>query len=155
MAWWEVKSIKVDRPASILPQSVGTPGTAYFTVVGGYVLITGLLGIFTVAVGGAVNGTWCHNPDDGVDTDLCIATALAGAVAAGYMMSVSGVVTEGMLPLAGSIAQLMGGAVGGGAPGVALGPGDLGVFTNANETGNWRWILWYKAIDQGATVVAA
>ena len=156
MSWWEDigLGIKVPRAASILPQTVGTPGTPYYTVAGGYVLVTGLLGIFTVAVGGAVNATWCHNPDDGVDTDLCVATALAGAVAAGYIMSVSGVATAGMLPLAGSIAQLMGGAAGGGAPGVALGPGDLGVFTNASTTGNWRWLLWYKPLDVGATVVA-
>jgi len=155
MAWWENKSIKVDRPASILPQTVATPGTAYFTVVGGYVMVTGLLGIFTVAVGGgAVDATWCHNPDAGVDTDLCLATALAGAVAAGYMLSVSGVVGDGMLPLAGSMAQIMAGVLGGQSP-MALGPGDMGVFTGASRTGNWRWICWYKPIDQGATVIAA
>jgi len=70
-------------------------------------------------------------------------------------MTVSGIVTETMLPLAGSVAQLFGGASGGGGRGFVVGPGDLGVFTNANITGNWRWILFYKPIDQGATVVAA
>jgi len=153
MAWWEDKPIQVDRAASILPQTVGTPGTAYFTIAGGYVQVVGLLGIFTVACGGAVNATWCHNPTEGVDTDLCAATALAGAIAAGYVMSVSGVVGDGMLPLAGSMAQIMAGVLGGQSP-MALGPGDMGVFTGASTTGNWRWVLWYIPIDQGATVVA-
>ena len=154
MAFTPNLGVQVDRAASIIPQTVATPGTPYFTVATGYVLVTGLVGIFTVAAGGACNATWCQNPDAGVDTDFCAATALAGAVAAGYIMTVSGIVTETMLPLAGSVAQLMGGASSGGSPGLVFGPGDLGVFTSANITGNWRWTLWYVPIDAGATVVA-
>ena len=146
--------IQVDRAASILPQTVATPGTAYFTVAGGYVLVTGLLGIFTVAVGAPCNATWCHNPDDGVDTDFCSVTALGGAVGLGYIMTVSFVVTESMLPLAGSMAQLAGGIVGGGGKGGVFGPGDLGVFTSASTTGNWTWHLWYIPLFAGAVVIA-
>ena len=69
-------------------------------------------------------------------------------------MSVSGVVTEGMLPLAGSLAQLMGG-VSGGQKGVVMKPGALGVFTDASETGNWSWQLWYLPLVDGASVIAA
>lgn len=144
----------VPRAASVLPQTVATPGTAYFHVYGGLVLVTGLVGEWTVACGGAVNATWCLNPDAGVDTDICAATALAGAVAAGYIMTVSFVVTEGMLPLAGSAAQLAGGVVGGGGKGMVCVPGDLGVFTNASVTGNWEWKLFYVPIDDGAYVRA-
>jgi len=140
--------VQVDRAASIIPQTVGTPGTPYFTVATGYVLVTGLLGIFTVAAGGACNATWCHNPDAGADTDFCAATALAGAVAAGYIMTVSFVVTETMLPLAGSVAQLAGGITGG-CKGMVFGPGDLGVFTSASVTGNWTWHLWYIPLTGG------
>ena len=157
MSWWEQMGlgIQVDRAASILPQTVGTPGTEYFTIAGGKVLLTGLLGTFTVAVGGAVNATWCLNPTAGVDTDICAVTALGGVVLAGSLMTVSGVVTESMIPLHGCAAQLMGGIVGGGGRGLVLVPGALGVFTDASETGNWEWILWYMPIDAGATVVAA
>lgn len=146
--------IQIDRAVSVLPQTVATPGTPYFRVATGYVLVTGLVGIFTVAAGGACNATWCHNPTAGVDTDFCAATALAGAVAAGYIMTVSGVVTETMLPLAGSVAQLMGGIVGAGGKGLVFGPGDLGVFTNASVLGNWRWMLWYVPLEAGAVVTA-
>jgi hypothetical protein len=153
MAFKHSLGIQVNRAASVLPQTVLTPGTAYYRVATGFVMVTGLLGVFTDAVGGAVNATWCYNPTSGVDTDFCAATALAGAVAEGYIMTVSGVVTETMLPLAGSAAQLMGGIVGG-TKGLVFGPGDLGVFTNASTTGNWKWYLWYIPIDSGATVVA-
>ena len=149
-----VLGIQVNRAASILPQTVGTPGTPYFRVAGGKVLVTGLLGQFTVVVGGAVDATWCHNPTVGVDTDICLATALGGVILAGALMTVSGIVTEGMLPLYGHAAQLMGGATGAGGKGIALPPGDLGVFTGASVTGNWLWHLWYMPIDVGATVIA-
>lgn len=153
--WWQQigLGIKVDRAESILPQTVATPGTEYFTVAGGLVLVTGLVGYFTVVAGGAVNATWCHNPTPGTDTDICAATALAGA-AQGDIMTVSGIATEGMLPLAGAAAQLMGG-IAGSCKGIVLPTGALGVFTNASVTGNWRWVLWYIPIDDGATVVAA
>ena len=130
-----------------------TPGTEYYTIAGGLVLITGLVGIFTTVPGGAVNGTWCHNPTLGTDTDVCIATALGGA-AEGDVMSVSGIAGAGMLPLGGSVAQLMGG-VAGGCKGLVLDTGGIGVFTGDSQTGNWRWVLWYMPITPGATVVAA
>ena len=155
MAWWEEigLGIKVHRPISIIPQTVLTPGTEYYTIAGGLVLITGLVGLFTTVPGGAVNATWCHNPTLGTDTDLCIATALNGA-AEGDVMSVSGIAGAGMLPLGGSVAQLMGG-VAGSCKGLVLDAGALGVFTDASVGGNWRWVLWYMPITPGATVVAA
>lgn len=152
MAFKSTLGIQIARAASILPQTVVTPGTTYFTVATGHVLVKGLLGIFTVAAGGAVNATWCHNPTTGTDTDICAATAL-GAAVEGDIMTVSGVATETMLPLHGGAAQLMGGIVGG-SNGFVIGPGTLGVFTNASTTGNWRWILWYIPLETGATVVA-
>jgi len=142
------------RAASVLPQTVATPGTPYFHIYGGLVLMTGLVGEFTVAVGGAVNATWCHNPTVGVDTDICAATALGGVILAGALMTVSGVATEGMLPLYGHAAQLAGGASGGGGRGVVLQIGDLGVFTSASQTGNWKWYMFYVPIDDGAYVRA-
>ena len=153
--WWEQMGlgIQVDRPVSIIPQSVATPGTAYFAVAGGLVLITGLVGQITVVLGGAVGGTWCFDPTTGTDTDVCAVTALAGA-GAGDLMSVSGIATESMLPLAGSVAQLMGG-IAGSCKGLVVPAGNLGVFTDASQTGNWIWTLWYMPIDNGATVVAA
>ncbi|KKN14266.1 hypothetical protein LCGC14_0997770 [marine sediment metagenome] len=153
--WWEQVGlgIQVDRAVSIIPQTVVTPGTVYFTVAGGLVLITGIMGQFTVVAGGAVNATWTFNPTTGTDTDVCAATALAGA-GVGDIMTVSGIATEGMLPVAGSVAQLMGG-IAGSCRGLVMPSGALGVFTNASETGNWIWKLWYMPIDNGATVVAA
>lgn len=154
MAWWDQMGlgIQVDRPTSILPQTVGTPGTEYFTIAGGLVLITGLVGLFT-SNPAAVNGTWCHNPDTGRDSDVCSITALGGADE-GDVMSISGVASESMLPLAGSVAQLMGG-IAGTCKGLVLGSGALGVFTDGSAAGDWRWVLWYMPISPGATVVAA
>lgn len=153
--WWEQMGlgIQVDRPASIIPQTVVTPGTEYFTVAGGLVLVTGLVGIMTVGLGNPCNGTWCFNPTVGTDTDVCGVTVLGG-LQAGDILTVSGIATEGMLPVADTVAQLMGGATGS-CRGLVMPPGALGVFTSASEDGNWRWILWYVPIDNGATVVAA
>jgi len=154
MAWWRKMGlgIQVDRPTSILPQGVGTPGTEYYTIAGGLVLITGLVGLFT-SDPAAVNATWCHNPAVGRDTNVCIATALGGADV-GDVMSISGIAGAGMLPLAGSVAQLMGG-VAGTCKGLVLDSGALGVFTDGSVAGDWRWVLWYMPITPGATVVAA
>lgn len=145
--------IQVNRPASVIPQTVATPGTEYFTVAGGLVLVTGLVGIMTVALGGAVNGQWCFEPTTGTRTDVTGATVLTG-LQEGDILTVSGIATEGMLPVADTVAQLMGG-IAGSCRGLVLPPGALGVFTDASEDGNWIWILWYMPIDNGATVVAA
>lgn len=152
MAFKHSLGVQVDRLVSIIPQTVVTPGTPYFRVAGGLVVVTGLVGYCTVILGGVCNATWCFNPTLGLDTNFCAATAI-GALDAGDVISVSGVVTETMLPVHGTVAQLMGGIVGG-TKGLVFPAGDLGVFTSASQTGNWQWYLWYIPIDAGATVIA-
>jgi len=153
--WWEQMGlgIQVNRPVSIIPQTVVAPGTEYFTVAGGLVLVTGLVGIMTAPLSGAVNGQWCFEPTTGTRTNVTGATVLGG-LQQGDILTVSGIATEGMLPVAGTVAQLMGGVTGS-CRGLVLPPGALGVFTDASRGGNWIWILWYMPIDTGATVVAA
>ena len=153
MAFKSTLGVQVDRPVSIIPQTVVTPGTPYFTIATGMVLVTGLVGIFTVGVGGICSAQWCLNPTTGTDTNICGATVITACVAGG-ILTVSGVATEGMLPLNGGAGQLLGGIAGGGGRGIVMVPGALGVFTTASMTGNWIWHLWYIPIDAGATVVA-
>ena len=46
--------IQVSTATVVIPQTVVSPGTVYFTIAGGLVLITGIIGVFTVSVGSAI-----------------------------------------------------------------------------------------------------
>ena len=147
--------VQVDRPASVLPQTVVSPGTPYFTVAGGKVLITGLVGeIVTANVGGVVNANWFHNAAVGTDVNICAATAL-GALVIGDILVVTGLLTDAMLPAAHASSAHFGGATALGVKGFIVTAGALGVITNASVAGEWIWTLWYIPLTAGALVVPA
>jgi len=151
MAFKSTLGVQIDRAASILPQTVVLPGTPYFTVAGGRVLVTGLVGEIVVAnVGGAVNANWYFAPTVGTGGNICAATALA-ALVIGNLLSITGLLTDAMLPAApASLVPML--TVAG--KGLIMPAGNLGVITNASVTGQWIWSLWYIPVDAGATVVA-
>jgi hypothetical protein len=144
---------QVNRAASIIPQTVVSPGTPYFSITGGVVLITGLVGVFTADVGGAVNANWFHNATVGTDANICAATALA-TFDTGDILVVTGLLTDAMLPAAHASSTHFGGATALGLRGFVVTTGALGVITDASQTGNWRWMLWYIPLDDGAIVAA-
>ncbi|MBA7549595.1 hypothetical protein ES705_42085 [subsurface metagenome] len=152
MAWWDDLDlgIKVDRPAAAMANQA-TPGTPYFTIAGGVVLLTGLIGIITVAPGGAQTISFELDPTvvAGADVVLCTPTAITTATL-GDVITISGAPGDALINghLASNLMMES-------APnGVALAPGVLGLVGTADQ-GTARWVLWYKPADTGATVVVA
>lgn len=139
---------RVDRATATLPQSTDE---AIFTVTGGRVIVTALLGEVTTVVG---TGTTPElkvkfNPTaTGADTDLCLATSIADD-AVGTLYGVTGDYSDslatGLLTLPGT---------GFGAPFV-VSEGDIEIDMDESVTGSVAWTLMYVPLDDGAAVVSA
>lgn len=143
--------VRVDRATATLPQSTDQ---AIFTVAGGRVLITSLIGQVTTVIGTGTTPDLKikYNPTaTGTDFDLCTAVSIsADAVGQAYYIA-GNVATPGAL--------LVGGAVGQANPvfaaPLALPAGDIEIDMDESVTGSVRWTLTYIPLDDGASVVAA
>ncbi|MFJ6667418.1 hypothetical protein [Streptomyces sp. NPDC091383] len=138
---------KVDRATATLPQ---TATGSIFTVSGGRVLVTGLLGEVTTAIGGtATTLTVVSTPTTGTATTLASATAITSKE----------VGAQCTLPLtSGSALVVVNGGGGGQLPGHAgyvVPVGNLQITTSASTTGSIKWSLTYVPLDDGASVTAA
>jgi hypothetical protein len=138
---------KVDRATATLPQTTQAP---VFTVAGGRVLITGLVGEVTTVMGAtATTLKVTSNPTTGTDVDLTSATAVTSKE----------VGSQFTLPATSGSALAVANAGGGGQlPShnpyvVPIGTIDL--VTSASDTGSVKWSLTYVPLDDGATVTAA
>lgn len=137
--------LKVARAAATLPATAQTP---YFTVAGGKVLITGLIGIVTTivqaqattvqliatpTVGTPVNlsnATGDLNAKE-VGSTICLATTLGGTL----VVAVAGANT---FPIGNYF---------------VVQTGTIDFKTGATSTGATKWYLSYLPLDAGATVV--
>jgi hypothetical protein len=139
---------RVDRAAANLPQ---TAQTDYFTITGGRVLITAIIGEVTTVIQTQANATnLVYNPTDaGADQNLC-ATLDITADAVGTMYSITGTPATTMqdaLNFLSSDKVL--------AQPLVLKPGTIALKTAASNTGATKWTVCYIPIDAGAAVVAA
>lgn len=135
----------VERATAALPQSTQS---ALFTIAGGRIILTSILGEVTTAIQNQANGTQLvFNPSGtGADTDLCIdldidndpvGTYYSLPAAVGSAM-VDGLWTAAFLPV-----------------NRILGPGNIELDCAASNTGSVKWCMTYVPIDTGVTVVAA
>ena len=141
------KGIKVERPASLLPQTGVLP---IFNVLVGRVAITQIVGEVTVITAGLANGTTLeHNPAvaAGTTVPLCIALDTAGDEV-GTLYGIEGDPAVALI-----------GINAGGLPAqernVILPIGTLDWRCLANDTGEVKWTIFYVPIDDGAYVTAA
>jgi len=135
---------KVEKAATALPSS--TTGTL-FTVAGGRVLITGLVGECTVAVGGsnAIKLTALPTPTTAGDTDLCAEVDL-NTCDIGDLISITGAPGDNILVAhKGSVQMLEN-------KGVLLQEGTLAVAAGSTTDGTFKWTMFYVALDNGAYV---
>lgn len=138
---------RVDRATAVLP---ATTQAAIFTITAGRVLVTGLVGEFTVA--GSATATTLKvtgNPTSGTDVDWTTATAVTSK-------EVGSQIT---LPAAFGGATVVNSAGAGGqlqpvAPYIAA-VGTLDIVTSATNTGSVKWTIFYVPLDDGAYVTAA
>jgi hypothetical protein len=128
--------------------------TPLFTIAGGKVVITGILGFVTVAVGATVsNAKLVFDPTAaGTDFDLCTATAITSDAVEQQYTIAGTVESVGALLVAGAVGQCN--------PfftdPLSLTPGQIHQNLSADPVGGQiTWCAWYLPLDTGATVVAA
>jgi len=140
--------IKVLRSTAALPQ---TSTSALFTVSGGKVLITSLVGEVTTVIQTQADATkLSFDPTDaGATQDLC-ATLDITADAVGTLYSLTGTPATAMqdaLNFLSSNKVL--------AQPLVLKPGSILLDCAASNTGSVKWDLTYIPLDNGASVAAA
>lgn len=147
---------RVEKTSFTLPQ---TASTAIFTVTGGKVLITSLVGIVTTVLGAtATSLNITYTPSGGANADLSAATVCTSD-AVGTYYTITGVAADLLS------AQKVGGTE---VPsvtyaptpnfmtgGLTVGAGQMFLKSSANNTGATAWVLTYVPLDNGAAVVAA
>lgn len=136
---------KVDRATAALPQ---TTQSALFTIAGGRVLLTGIVGEVTTIIQTQANNTkLVANPTTGTDVDICAVLSIT-AKEVGTLFGITGLFSD----------ALVGANAGAGVfprNAVILPVGTLDLSCAASNTGAVKWSLFYIALDNGASVVAA
>lgn len=136
---------QVDRATAVLPQ---TTAGALFTIAGGRVLITQILGEVTTVIQTQANNTkLTANPTTGTSVDVCGVLSIT-ADEVGTLYGVTGTFSDALL-------GVNAGALEGQAKPVVLPVGTLDLDCAASNTGSVKWSIWYIPLDDGATVVSA
>ena len=135
---------KVERATATLPQ---TGQAALFTVSGGRVLVTSIIGEVTTVIETQANATKVvFNPTSGADTDLCTALDIT-ADAVGTLYSVH--------DPASALAAMIGAGLIIEPGGMVLQDGTIDLHCAASNTGSVKWTVHYVPLDDGARIVAA
>jgi len=137
--------LRVDRATATLPES--TAG-ALFTVAGGTVAITAIIGEVTTVIQTQANNTkLTANPTTGTSVDLCTVLDIT-ADEVGCLYGITGIVGEALI-----------GAGAGYAPiptrPVVVNIGTIDLDCAATNTGSVKWSIWYIPLEDGAYIEAA
>lgn len=137
--------LRVDRDTAALPQT--TTGSL-FTVSGGNILLTLILGEVTTVIETQANNTnLVANPTTGTTTDLCAVLDITGGEE-GTLYTISG--TAGDALQSGSSGSVIAQAAS-----VIVAPGAIQLTCAASNTGSVQWSVWYVPLVAGASVAAA
>lgn len=133
---------KVDKATAALPQTAA--GTLY-TVTGGRILLTGIVGEVTTVIQTQANNTKLKSvPTVGTTVDLCAVLDIS-AKEVGTLFGITGLFSD----------ALVGANAGAGVlprnP-VVVPIGTIKLDCAASNTGSVKWSLTYVALDDGATV---
>ena len=136
----------VERDTATLPQ---TTAGALFTVAGGKVLITAIVGEVTTVIQTQANDTkLIANPTTGTSVDMCAVLDIS-ADEVGCLYGITGTPADALV---GTNAGL---TVGMGNKGIVVNTGTIDLSCAASNTGAIKWTVHYIPIDKNATVVAA
>ena len=159
MAWWDKIGLlgrRVTRATATLPQ---TAAGNLFTIAGGAVLITYILGRCSVIMGAVANNTSLQHSVG--PTAMCAVLNTANDTV-GSLYHMSGAVAEPLRRILAAAGTMPGGYHGGIAAGAGVisngilcAVGNIQVLCAANNTGEASWTLFYFPLEDGATVVAA
>ena len=147
-AWWtKIGALgeKAERATAVIV------GGAIFTISGGRVMMTSIIGEQTVA--NDANATAIKlqaNPTTGTTRDLCTAVNVA-SYAKGDLIGISGIAADALLPpaTAGSIEGMTTPCL------LQEGTLDIDLAAGGQTDGRTKWTMRYVAIDEGAVVVPA
>lgn len=143
--------IRVDRDTDTLPQ---TATEALFTVVGGRVAITQIIGEVTTVIQNQTNNTkLVSNPTVGTDADLC-ATLDIKADEKGTLYGITGISSDATAGLD-ALIGVNAGALRRQSVDVIVPSGTIDLNCSASNSGAIKWTLFYYPIDVGAYVEAA
>lgn len=118
-----------------------------FTVSGGKVLLTSIVGEVTTAITVANSYKLQHNPTVGTTADLCTATDIGTTdTPAGSLLSFQGLAGDSIIQAPGKIATLK--------QPLVLTAGVI-ESVSAGTDGVIKWALTYVPLDDGASVAAA
>jgi hypothetical protein len=135
----------VSRPAAGLPQTGQSP---LFTVAGGRVLLTSIVGRVTTVIQTQANNTkLVAKPAAGSSVDLCAALNIS-ALAVGTLLGVTGVLADAL------VGAGVGATVTPRAP-LVLAAGTIDLSCAASNTGAVEWTATYVPLDNGASLAAA
>lgn len=139
--------VRVDRATAALPATTGN----IFTVSGGRIVVTSLVGEVTTVLGAVVTTlSVASTPTTGAATPLAAATPVTSS-AVGSWFTLPATLGGNLVvtPVAGAVAL----------PSLALGilvpVGAIQLTTSASDTGSVKWSMTYVPFDDAATVVAA
>lgn len=136
---------KVERATATLPQ---TTAAALFTIAGGRVLLTSIVGEVTTAIQNQANNTkLTANPTTGTDVDIC-AVLNTAADEVGCLYGITGLFSDALVGANAGATVLPRNPV-------VLPAGTLDLSCAASNTGSVKWTLTYVPLDDGASVAAA
>ena len=150
-AWWDKiggLGERADAALADLPQS---KAENLFTISGGRVLMTAIIGEVTTVIATAANNLkLTATPTVGTARDIA-ANLDIGTVPwqEGDVLGITGINTDAMIP------AVSAGSVEGMTVPVVLQEGTLDWACDASKTGKIKWTMRYIALDEGAQVVAS
>lgn len=140
-----VLGLSVSRATATLPQ---TTQSALFTVTGGRVAITSIVGQVTTVIQTQANNTKIvANPTTGTDVDLCAVLDIS-ADQVGCLYGITGVFSDAMVGANAGATVLQQRAI-------VVNVGTIDLSCAASNTGSVKWDITYVPIDAGAAIVAA
>ena len=136
---------RVDRATATLPQ---TTQAALFTVAGGRILLTSIVGEVTTIIQTQANNTkLVANPTTGTDVDICAVLSIT-AKEVGCLFGITGLFSDALVGANAGATVLPRNPV-------VLPVGTLDLSCAASNTGSVKWSITYVPFDAGASVVAA
>jgi hypothetical protein len=120
--------------------------SALFTVVGGKVLVTSIVGEVTTAITVANNYKLQHNPTTGATKDLCAATDIGTTdTPAGNLLGFQGLTADALLTGPGAVPTIK--------QPLVLTAGQIEQVSSGTD-GAITWTLTYVPLDDGASISA-
>lgn len=140
-----IKGRPLARPAATLPATTHTP---YFTIAGGRVILTALVGEVTTVIQAQANAVkLISTPTVGTAVDLCGTVDINGKEV-GCLLGITGLPSDAMVATNAGLTPVM-------YRRLIIPIGTIDFSTAATSTGATKWLVMWLPYDDGATLVLA